>query len=96
VGGNGGCEDTQNAGKYIHISTSCTRALFPDTLTLRYTLFLSPPLCVCVCVCVCACVRVSSKHSPANSTDRSFSSSFPSYITKKYNVGLNFENLRLL
>ena len=52
MGGNDDCEDTQNAGKYINISTSYTSTLFPDTLTLRYTSFLSPPLCVCVCVCV--------------------------------------------
>ena len=45
----------------------------PDTLTLRYGLFLSPP----------ARVYVFWEHSPESSTDRCISSSLPTSVTKK-------------
>lgn len=80
--GPNGFENTHRAGKYFPTSTSYLSPLFPDTLTLRYILFLPPSVRVCV--------YVFWEHSPESSTDRCISSSLPSSVTKKKLKGLNF------
>ena len=83
--GPNGFENTHRGGKYVYfpITTSYLSPLFPDTLSLRYILFPSPP--------PRSCVYVFWEHSPDSSTDRCISSSLQSSVTKKLK-DLNFRS----